>query len=81
MNDPRVGDHATGLELQIEELVVRRTRAEARGWPDEARQLEEEIAALQLELADVAEEAIVTRYQPITVHGVETAGRLTHPAA
>ena len=75
-----MGDHATGLELQIEELVVRRDTAHAHGWHDEARLLEAEIAGLYLELADVAEEATVA-YQPAVVHDVATAADQIHPAA
>ena len=80
MTNPRMGDHATGLELQIEELVVRRDTARTHGWHDEARLLEAEIAGLYLELADVAEEA-TAGYQPATVHDVATAGDQVHPAA
>ena len=79
MTDPRLGDHATGLELQIEELVVRREQARQFGWAPTVHALELEIAALQLELAEVAEQAAAARYPSIRVHGAATAGDLTHP--
>jgi hypothetical protein len=80
MSNPRMGDHATGLELQIEELVVRRDTARAHGWHDEARRLETDIAGLYLELAEVAE-AATAGYRPATVHDVSTAADQVHPAA
>ena len=51
MIDPRDGDHALGLELQIEELVERRERARRQGSPEEADRLSREIAALHGALA------------------------------
>jgi hypothetical protein len=81
MTDPRLADHATGVELQIEELVVQRETARREGWDDQADSLEPEIAQLQLELADTAEKAADEHYQPVSVHGADTADHLTHPAA
>jgi hypothetical protein len=77
MTDPRMGDHATGLELQIEELVVRRERARQQGWAPEIHALELEIAALQLELAETAEQAAHEHYRAVTVHGAAKADDLT----
>jgi hypothetical protein len=78
MSDPRLGDHAVGLELQLEELVVRLEQARRRGWADDVHALELEVTALQLELADAAEQATDRHYRPILVRGAETAEDLAH---
>ena len=51
MTDPRPGDHALGLELQIEELVERRERARLQGSATDADRLSAEIAVLHEALA------------------------------
>ena len=79
MTDPRKGDHATGLELQIEELVARRERARSEGWMDQVHELELEISALYLELAEAAEEAAQETFRPVVIRGVETAAQLIEP--
>ena len=79
MTDPRLADHATGVELQIEELVHQRETARREGWGDEADALEPEIAELQLELAETAEQVADEHYQRIDVHDVDTADHLTGP--
>jgi hypothetical protein len=79
VRDPRIGDHATGLELQLEELVIRRERARRKGWADEVHALEVEISAIQLELADVAEQADAGHFKPIVIHGADTAEHLIRP--
>jgi len=56
MNDPRLADHATGLELRIEESVSQQLWAEREGWTEMVRALEAEIADLYLELAATAEQ-------------------------
>jgi hypothetical protein len=81
MTDPRLGDHATGVELQIEELVLRRETARREGWPEEADALEPEIAQLQVELAETAERVADEHYRQVRVHDVETAEHKAHPAA
>jgi len=53
--DPRLEDHAVGLELQIVELEERRKRAETQHRPDDAARFQHEIEALQSELATTAE--------------------------
>ncbi|MHB1534564.1 MAG: hypothetical protein ACYC1D_08140 [Acidimicrobiales bacterium] len=53
----RDGDHALGLELQIEELVEQQRRAELQGRTEDAQRLGAEVSVLQLELADTAERA------------------------
>jgi hypothetical protein len=76
MSNDWLGDHAVGVELQLEELIVRLDRARQEGWPDEVHALELEVAATQLELADVAEEATEPRYAPVLLHGADTAEHL-----
>ncbi len=57
MATPSDADHALGLELQIEELVEQRARAEVQGRDDDARAIQVEIAALTDELATTADRA------------------------
>jgi peptidoglycan hydrolase CwlO-like protein len=78
MTDPSLANHATGVELQIEELVVQREQAERDGWPEEIDELDEEIAELQVELGEVAEQVAERQYRTATVLGAETAEELTH---
>lgn len=44
-----------GLELQLVELVENKRRAEVQGRTEDSQAIEREIAAIHLELADVAE--------------------------
>jgi hypothetical protein len=76
MSDHWLGDHAVGVELQLEELIVRLERARREGWPDDVHALELEVAATQLELADIAEESTEARYAPVLLHGADTAEHL-----
>ncbi|MBW3626060.1 MAG: hypothetical protein KY412_00450 [Actinobacteria bacterium] len=55
MTDPRIEDHAVGVELQLTELVERRQRALVQGRTEFAESLQPEIEALQEELARTAE--------------------------
>jgi hypothetical protein len=48
-------DHALGLELQLEELVEQRTRAEVQHRPEDARTLQVQIDALTDELGGIGE--------------------------
>lgn len=50
VTDPRLEDHATGLELQMIELVEQRERAVTQGRTQDAEQLQREIDQLQQEL-------------------------------
>jgi hypothetical protein len=68
ITDTRLGDHATGLELQIEELVDRRERARREGWPSQVRVLDGQITELQVELAETAEQVANTHYFSVTIH-------------
>jgi hypothetical protein len=54
MIDPRPGDKALGLELQIVELVEQRERAVVQGRDRDAAALQPEIDRLQAELASLA---------------------------
>lgn len=58
MLDPRLEDHAVGLELQIVELVERTERARVQGEAEEAARYQREVDALQLELARTAEQIV-----------------------
>jgi hypothetical protein len=53
--DPRLEDHAVGLELQIVELEERRQRALVQGRVDDASRLEREEDTLRAELVSTAE--------------------------
>jgi hypothetical protein len=55
MMDPRLEDHAVGLELQIVELEERCQRALVQGRGDDAARLEREAETLRTELASTAE--------------------------
>ena len=55
VTDPRLVDHATGIELEIVELVEQRERATAQGRAADAARLQSEIDVLYRELADTAE--------------------------
>jgi hypothetical protein len=79
MSDPRTGDPETGLELQIDELIVRRERARRQGWMDQVDELEREITALYLELAETTAEAAHQSFRPVVIKGVEKAGDRFEP--
>jgi len=55
MTDPRLEDHAIGVELQINELVEQIERARVQGRPERVAELQPELEALQDELAETAE--------------------------
>lgn len=55
MTDPRMEDHAVGLELQLVELVEQKQRAEIQGRDVDAARLDTQIEPLQFELAATAE--------------------------
>lgn len=55
MTDPRLEDHAIGVELQLTELVEKRERALVQGRLERAAELTPEIEALQADLAATAE--------------------------
>ena len=55
MTDPRLEDHAVGLELQLVELVEQQQRAVVQQRTDDAATLEADIARVRQELATTAE--------------------------
>lgn len=55
MTDPRLEDHAIGVELQMNELVEQIERARVQGRPERVAELQPELEALQNELAETAE--------------------------
>lgn len=55
MFNPRLEDHAVGLELQLVEAVEQRERARVQGDASAVRRYQDEIDGLQVELADTAE--------------------------
>jgi hypothetical protein len=54
MVDPRLADHAQGLELQLVDLVARRDQALHDGWRGEAETIDSDIEEVQAELAATA---------------------------
>jgi DnaJ-domain-containing protein 1 len=72
MADPRLEDHAVGVELQLTELTEELERARVQGRADRMRQLEAEIAELQDDLASTAE-------QIVSEHWHEAEIRAPHP--
>lgn len=60
MHDPRLEDHALGIELQLAELVDQAERARVQGLDDDAKSIQAEIARLQEELAETAEQVSET---------------------
>lgn len=65
--DPLSADHTTGLELQIQECIVRRERARLEGWTADVHAAELEISALQLELDEQKYHQML--YQRIVIRG------------
>lgn len=68
MTDPRLEDHAVGVELQITELVEKRERALVQGRRARAADLSAEIEALQAELARTAEAIVDEHYDRVEIH-------------
>ena len=58
MSNPRLEDHMVGLELQLVELVESKQRAVVQGREADAQALDKEIAAIQTELAENAEQLV-----------------------
>lgn len=55
MIDARLEDHVVGLELQLVELVEQRERAAVQSRPHDAERIQQEIDAVQEEMARAAE--------------------------
>ena len=60
MHDPRLEDHALGIELQLAELVDQAERARVQGLDDEVKAIQAEMARLQEELAETADQVSAT---------------------
>ena len=69
MNDPRLEDHATGVELQLTELNERLVRARRLGHHREAAELERQVAELIDDLARTAEAIAGSHFPRPVFHG------------
>jgi hypothetical protein len=63
MADPRLEDHAIGVELQLTELNEELERARVQGRREQIGRLEREIAVLQDDLASTAERIAGEHYE------------------
>jgi hypothetical protein len=70
------GDYAMGLELQLEELVEQRARAETQHRDTDAAELAAQIAELQSQLADVADLAAAENVAPGMTPVIHDADKL-----
>jgi hypothetical protein len=68
MADPRLEDHAIGVELQLTELTEERERARVQGRHDRVAQLDRDIDSLQNELASTAERIVTGTWHEAEVH-------------
>lgn len=68
MADPRLEDHAVGVELQLTELTEELERAKVQGRTDRTRELEAEITVLQDDLAATAEQIVTETWHEAEVH-------------
>jgi hypothetical protein len=80
MTDPRLEDHAIGVELQIGELVERLERAEVQGQLDQVVSLQVEIERLQDDLARTADTIAAEHWDRPEIHVPRSAHR-RRPAA
>ena len=68
MTDPRLEDHAIGVELQINELVEQIERARVQGRLERVAELQPELEALQDELAETAEHIVDEHWGHAEIH-------------
>ena len=68
MTDPRLEDHAFGVELQMTELVEQIERARVQGRTDRVVELQRELEALQDDLVSTAEELATEHFDHADVH-------------
>jgi N-formylglutamate amidohydrolase len=68
MTDPRLEDHAFGVELQMTELVEQIERAKVQGLDDRAAELQRELEALQDDLVETAEIIADEHYEHADIH-------------
>lgn len=73
----RPADHAMGLELQIEELIEERTRAQVQEREADVTRLDREITQLQAELAATAEQIAQEGPEPVVGPQLHNAGELS----
>jgi hypothetical protein len=66
MHDPRLEDHAVGVELQLVELNEQAERARVQGRLEDARSIQAETDQLLAELADTADR--VAEEPPLSPH-------------
>ncbi len=68
MTDPRLEDHAIGVELQITDLVEKIERARVQGRDERVAELQPQLEALQDELATTAEAIADEHWEQPEVH-------------
>ena len=68
MTDPRLEDHAFGVELQMTELVEQIERAQVQGRNDRVVELQRELEALQDDLVSTAEVLATEHFDHAEVH-------------
>jgi hypothetical protein len=68
MTDPRLEDHAVGVELQLTELVEKIERARVQGRTDRVAELQPQLEALQDELATTAESIADEHWDHAEIH-------------
>jgi hypothetical protein len=68
MTDPRLEDHAFGVELQMTELVEKIERASIQGRPDRVAELQGELEALQDDLVSTAESIASEHFDHAEIH-------------
>ena len=68
MNDPRLEDHALGVELQITELVERIERARVQGRLDRMVELQAQVEVLQDDLVRTAETIADEHWRRAEIH-------------
>ncbi len=73
MHNPRLEDHAVGLELQIVELVEQRERATVQERHDDANRIQHEIDTLQEEMVRTTEKITRPDADLPEFHDVEEA--------
>ena len=73
MKDPRLEDHAVGLELQIVELVEQQERATVQERHEDAARIQREIDTLQAEMARTADKLARPDAGTAEFRGVEEA--------
>ena len=68
MTDPRLEDHAIGVELQITELVERIERARVQGRLDRVVELQAQVDVLQDDLARTADSIAGEHWARAEIH-------------